>query len=101
MNFCVYYFKGMPNLCSNAGSIMFIPWSFKLLYAIVTDSWRPLGLRRKPYMIAGWIGVLFITLLLACTITVIDADTWLVFSILSNAFLMLADVPADGKLLTE
>lgn len=76
---------------------MFIPWSFKLLYAIVTDSWRPMGLRRKPFMIAGWIGVLFFTLLLACTMEVINAKTWLVFSILSNACLMLADVPADGK----
>lgn len=38
-------------------------WSLKLLFAIGTDSFKPFGMRRKPYMLAGW--ALILVLLLA------------------------------------
>ena len=96
LNFCYYYFGGENNVCANAPSMIFIPWGFKIFYAMACDSFRPYGMRRKPYMIIGWIGVLLLTLLLAFISDVIDTRTWIGISILIQGFLMLADVPADG-----
>lgn len=61
-----------------------------------TDSYRPLGLRRKPYMIIGWIGVLFMTLIISFTSDSISVNTWIIYGLISQMFLMIADVPADG-----
>lgn len=47
-------------------------------------------------MIAGWTGVLFFTLLLAIIGDTCSVQTWLGLSVVTQAFLMLADVPADG-----
>ena len=95
-NFCYYYFAGDNNVCANSASLIFIPWGFKVFYAMVTDSYRPFGYRRKSYMIAGWVGVLACTLVLACASSKLSAETWLAISLVTQAFLMLADVPADG-----
>eukprot|EP00605_Chrysophyceae_sp_TOSAG23-4_P000109 GSChrysophyteH1.ASY1.ANO1.119.1 assembled CDS len=95
-NFCFYYYEGENNLCANAQSMIFIAWGFKVFYAMATDSFRPYGMRRKPYMLAGWAGVLFITFLQAFLSNSMNARTWLILSILVQCFLMLADVPADG-----
>lgn len=100
-NFCFYYFNGPSNLCANAGSIITIPWNLKFLYAIVTDSYRPLGLRRKPYIILGWSVVLILTLVLAfISESIQNTDSgvyiWIGLSFLVQGFLILADVPADG-----
>lgn len=95
-NFCAYSFVGSSNVCANSISIIFLPWSFKVLYAMVIDSYRPFGLRRKPYMIIGWIGVLLSTLVLCIFGTAISVSGWLSLSMLSMFFLMIADVPADG-----
>lgn len=96
LNFCVYYFHGATTLCPNAQAIIFLPWSFKIVYAIITDSFRPFGLRRKPYLIAGWIGVIIFTLALAVFAPSMGSSTWILLSICTMVFLMLADVPADG-----
>ena len=96
LNFCVYYFHGATTLCPNAQAIIFLPWSFKIIYAILTDSFRPFGLRRKPYLIVGWIGVLVFTLALAVFAPSMGSSTWILLSICTMVFLMLADVPADG-----
>ena len=96
LNFCTYYFNGSDTLCPNAQSIIFLPWSFKIFYAIFTDSWRPFGLRRLPYLIVGWLGVLLFTLILAITAPHIGSSEWIIFSIATQFFLMIADVPADG-----
>jgi len=95
-NFCVYYYDGAANLCANANSFIFLAWNFKLLYAVLTDSFRPFGMRRIPYMMAGWGGVLFILLVLACTANTLDASGWIGMLMTLQAFVMLADVPADG-----
>ena len=31
-----------------------MPWSFKLLYGLLSDCVPIMGKRRKPYFIAGW-----------------------------------------------
>lgn len=96
LNMCVYYFDGPDSMCPNAYSIATIPWNFKIFFAVGTDTYRPFGLRRKPYMIAGWIGVLFITFILAVSSHSITAEAWVILSFVMNIFLMVADVPADG-----
>ena len=95
-NFCYYFYKGANNVCANAGSMIFIPWGFKIFYAIACDSFRPFGMRRKPYMIAGWAGVLICMLVLAIFANKFEAQSWIAISLVTQAFLMLADVPADG-----
>jgi hypothetical protein len=67
-NFCFYHFgrdQDVSNVCGVGYSLVYIPWSFKLFIAMFTDSFRPFGLRRKPYMIVGWIGVLVMTLVIS------------------------------------
>ena len=96
LNFCYFFFKGESNVCANAPSLIFIAWGFKVFYAMFTDSFRPFGMRRKPYMIAGWAMVLLITLIQAFASNSMNARVWLILSILTQIFLMLADVPADG-----
>jgi hypothetical protein len=57
---------------------------------MITDSFRPWGLRRKPYMIIGWIGVLTCLLMLAAFSTILNAMGWILISIASMFFLMIA-----------
>ena len=75
---------------------MFFAWYIKIFYAILTDSYRPFGMRRKPWMITGWVLVLVMLLVLSITASSLDASTWLVMLLLVQAFVMLSDVPADG-----
>jgi hypothetical protein len=96
LNFCVYSFHGAEDMCPNAQSIIFVPWSFKIFYAVITDSFHPFGMRRKPYILAGWAGVLIITLILAITAHIIGSVGWVLLSVGQMFFLILADVPADG-----
>jgi len=65
--------SGDPNLCANSSSITFFAWNFKIFFAILTDIYRPFGLRRKPWMLFGWTMVLVIlmvsTYLITCLLT--------------------------------
>jgi hypothetical protein len=94
--FCVYTFDGATNVCANAQNIVFFAWNFKIFFAILTDSFRPFGMRRKPWMIAGWGMVLVLLLILAIFADKMDASTWLATLLVTQCFLMLSDVPADG-----
>jgi len=96
MNFCVYVYGGASNVCANSSSIMRLPWSFKIFYAIFTDSYRPYGMRRKPYMLIGWAGVLTLLLTLAFVADKLNASTWIAMNMAIQALLMVSDVPADG-----
>ncbi len=94
--FCVYTFDGATNVCANASNIVFFAWNFKIFFAILTDSYRPFGLRRKPWMLGGWLMVLVLLLVLAIAADKMDQSTWLTTLLLTQCFLMLSDVPADG-----
>lgn len=93
---CVYSYDGSPNLCANASSITFFAWSFKIVFAIITDIYRPFGLRRKPWFIFGWGGVLVLLLILSISAHTLDASSWLGVLLTIQVFAMFADVPADG-----
>lgn len=94
--FCVYNFDGATNVCANARNIVFFAWSFKICFAILTDSYRPFGFRRKSWMIMGWSVVLLLLLVLAIAADKMSTSTWLVTLLFTQCFLMLSDVPADG-----
>ena len=95
-SFCFYVYEGEGNLCSNAANIMLFAWYIKIFYAMFTDSYRPFGMRRKPWMVTGWVLVLFMLLILSITASSLNASTWLVLLLLVQAFVMLSDVPGDG-----
>ena len=96
LSLCVYVFNGSPNTCGNSSNITFFAWSFKIVFAVITDSYRPFGLRRKPWMIFGWIGVLFLLLLLTFIAHTLTASSWLGILLVIQFFAMFSDVPADG-----
>lgn len=83
-------------VCANARNIVTFAWNIKIFYAIFTDIYRPFGLRRKPYMLCGWAGVLVILLVLAITSNTMSLTGWLVSQMAVNGFVMLSDVPSDG-----
>ena len=95
-NLCVYYYSGSSNLCANANNIIQMAWSFKVFYAIITDSYRPFGMRRKPYMIVGWALVLIMLLILALVADQLTDSAWVSMMMACHCFLMISDVPADG-----
>jgi hypothetical protein len=95
-NFCIYYYNGSSNLCLNAKSLIFLPWSFKIFFALLTDNIHPFGSRRKLYIIFGWVITLIILLMLACFADKMTAEIWVICLILTQAFIMIADVPSDG-----
>ena len=100
-NFCFYSFHGDPNTCINATNIVNIPWNLKFFYAWCTDSYKPMGYRRRPYMVIGWVCVLIFTFILACISGKLQSNPngaviWILFGFLIQAFLILADVVADG-----
>lgn len=94
--FCVYTFDGPSNVCSNARNIVTFAWNLKIFYAILVDSYRPFGLRRKPWMLFGWGMVLVLFLVLAITADTMSITTWLLMLLFTQAFAMFSDVPADG-----
>lgn len=95
-NLCVYYYSGASNLCANANNIIQLAWSFKIVYAILTDSYRPFGMRRKPYMVIGWALVLVMLFVLALVADQVTDSTWVTLLMACHCFLMISDVPADG-----
>jgi hypothetical protein len=96
LNFCFYFYNGSDNVCANAPSLVFLAWGFKIFYAVATDRFRPFGSRRRVYMTWGWAGAVGCTVVLAIIGDTCTVETWLGLSIATQAFMMLADVPADG-----
>eukprot|EP00981_Chlorochromonas_danica_P001508 scaffold326_cov169-Ochromonas_danica.AAC.9 len=94
--FCVYNYDGASNVCANARNIVFFAWSFKVWFAMLTDSYRPFGLRRKPWMLMGWSLVLIMLLVLAIMGDQMNSSTWMLTLLFMQCFVMLSDVPADG-----
>ena len=94
--FCVYTFDGTSNVCANSRNIMNFAWNIKIFYAILTDCVRPFGLRRKPWMLAGWLMALTLLLVLTIAADKMSLSLWLVSLLFLQGFVMLSDVPADG-----
>ena len=95
-NFCYYSYDGSDNVCANAQSLIFVSWGFKVFFAMISDSFRPFGSRRRFYMIIGWIMVVLLLALLAIFAEGLNVSAWLGISMAVQFFMMMADVPADG-----
>jgi hypothetical protein len=94
---CSYVYEGDSNTCANARNLVFFAWNFKLVFALVTDSYRPFGLRRKPWMLFGLGCVLILLALLTAFADKLSASSWLGSLLVMQLFLMFSDVPADGQ----
>ncbi|GAB9471092.1 Transmembrane protein [Globisporangium polare] len=51
---------------ASARVLVSLPWSFKVLYGIVSDCFPIFGFRRRPYMILGWSLCFCMLLLMGC-----------------------------------
>ena len=94
--FCAYTFSGPSNVCANSRNIVTFAWNLKIFYAMVVDSYRPFGMQRKPWMLAGWAMVLILFLVLSFTAHDMSISTCLITLLFTQAFAMLSDVPTDG-----
>ncbi|RYG65446.1 hypothetical protein EON64_11895 [archaeon] len=94
--FCAYIYDGASNTCANARNIVNFAWSFKLFFAMLTDCVRPFGMRRKPWMLGGWVLVLIMLFVLSFIAESLNVSIWLVLLMLVQCFMMFSDVPA-GK----
>lgn len=94
--FCVYVYKGDPNVCSNSSNIAFFAWNCKLIFAIIVDCWHPFGLRRKSWMLIGFTLVLMLLFMLALFCDQLTTSEWLATMLLMQLCLMFSTVPADG-----
>jgi len=94
--FCVYYFNGPSNVCSNAQGISFFAWNLKLVFAVIVDCIHPFGSRRKFWFLFSYTGVLSLLLFLALACDKMDASQWLSTLLCMQLMLMFATVPADG-----
>uniref|UniRef100_K3W663 Major facilitator superfamily (MFS) profile domain-containing protein n=1 Tax=Globisporangium ultimum (strain ATCC 200006 / CBS 805.95 / DAOM BR144) TaxID=431595 RepID=K3W663_GLOUD len=54
-----------------AGTLVVLPWSFKIFYGIVSDCFPIFGYRRRPYMLLGW-GICFVMLFIMAVTPVGD-----------------------------
>ena len=50
------------NMC---GTMLALPWSFKVLYGLLSDCVPIMGKRRKPYWLLGWLIYVLAYLILA------------------------------------
>lgn len=69
------------------------PQPLQVLFALVTDTWKPFGLRRKPYILTGWLCILGLLLAIAASADRLTAESWIGLSMLVQFFVMVADVP--------
>jgi MFS family permease len=95
-NLCTYRFHGEANLCANSYNIVFFPWSFKIILSFLTYGVQPLGSRYKAWMMMGWGSAIGLLIILAAASNLLSATDWLIVLLVSQFFVCLADVQADG-----
>ena len=54
-----------PAQLNVAGTMLALPWSFKILYGLLSDCVPIRGKRRKPYFLIGWSAFVMMNLVLA------------------------------------
>jgi hypothetical protein len=76
-------------------TVMAVPWCFKVLYGFLSDCLPINGMRRKPYLIIGWMIYVVSNLMLALIGTPsVEQTVFFVFTMTSGY--MLADVMTDS-----
>lgn len=52
--YCQYVAMGQPNQCGTIATFVNLPWSYKILYGLLSDAVPINGQHRKPYIVLGW-----------------------------------------------
>jgi hypothetical protein len=65
--FLLNYLNMQGTQTVSARVLVNFPWSFKVLYGIVSDCFPIFGFRRRPYMIIGWALCFTMLLVMACS----------------------------------
>ncbi|CAI5708202.1 unnamed protein product [Peronospora farinosa] len=60
------YFNVSGPQMITADTLLFLPWSFKCFYGILSDCVPLWGYRRRPWMVIGWIICLSMLIIMAC-----------------------------------
>lgn len=105
--FCQYVFGPMNSLghtttqqCAVAGSIVQMPWNFKVFYGFVLDRVSFCGSRRRGWIIFGWTACFVILLgLTSFAQELRDTQNFAVYTLslmVMEIFLITADVAGDG-----
>jgi hypothetical protein len=53
----------------SASVLLNLPWSFKVVYGVISDCFPIFGYRRRPFMITGWTVCAIMLLIMACSKT--------------------------------
>jgi len=95
--FCYNSWEDQPNnTCAMARSVVSFAWGIKLFHAFVSESFRPFGLRRKPYIVGGWVAGLLVLLVIAIFADSLSFYQYVFFCAAFDFCIMFADVNADG-----
>ncbi|CAI5720374.1 hypothetical protein KXD40_009252 [Peronospora effusa] len=60
------YLNASGTQVTTANTLLFLPWSFKCFYGILSDCVPLWGYRRRPWMVIGWIICLSMLIIMAC-----------------------------------
>lgn len=52
--YCVNVLDASAAQQNIVSTVMSLPWSFKLVYGFLSDTYPIMGMRRKPYFVMGW-----------------------------------------------
>ncbi len=93
---------GMPSYSVKGGyQVMTVWWSLKLFIGGFSDCFPIFGYRRKPYILAGWLGAVVMVIILMTLGQPAKGDApypYLVLLSLVNLFYIWGDVACDGML---
>jgi MFS family permease len=92
--YMIDYLGASSTKTSVLSTLQSLPWSFKILYGLLSDSSPILGYRRKPYLLIGWLVFLLSNLILVMMVTPSITNT-IAWNFFMMCGLLLADVCTD------
>eukprot|EP00854_Cymbomonas_tetramitiformis_P019532 gene19532-23358_t len=98
-SFCFYVWEvEHHDTCQSARNVISMGWNFKFFIAVLCESYRPFSYRRKPYILAGWLGAILVMVVLAFAADpeIVSFSTYGILCMIATAFYIVADVNADG-----
>eukprot|EP00854_Cymbomonas_tetramitiformis_P010892 gene10892-12887_t len=96
--FCFYVWDVEDqDTCQAARNVIQMGWNFKFFVAVLCESYRPFGYRRKPYIVIGWIGAIVLMAVLAVFAdpAFISYSTYVILCMIATCCYIVADVNAD------
>lgn len=95
------YYKLSPSQVQNIQSFVFLPWSIKILYGLISDNVPLFGSRRKSYLVLGAL-IQFITMIvlgLQHSYDNVSVASWMLF--LCNLSIAFSDVIVDSLMVIQ